>query len=366
MSFSILVAVSAHGLGHAMPTVAVLNALRQVEPDIRLTLMTRLPRTAFSERLVGAFDLIDHGAEFGMRMDGPLNVCTEESFAGYQALVRDWTTLVEREADVIGGAGPDLVLSNISFLAIAGAQAAGVPVAALCSFNWLDVFRAYCGALPGAEPILNQLRDAYARANLFLRVSPGTPMAELSNTQVIGPIGSLGSDCRAAINDRLGLSARDNLTIADLGGISGGQVGERLPIVEGVHWLLAGVAPEGRPDVTSVSVLALPFIDILASADAVVTKPGYGTFVEAACNATRVLYVQRGVWPEEPYLVPWLEEHGCAAAISRQTWQRGAFADDLSGLLARPLKTPALPSGNAEAATAIAGLWRSRPKEREI
>jgi hypothetical protein len=80
--------------------------------------------------------------------------------------------------------------------------------------------------------------------------------------------------------------------------------------------------------------------------------------VEAACNGTRVLYVERGVWPEEPYLIPWIEAHGCAAAISRAAWERGAFAADLDGLLIRPVGRPATPGGNAQAATAIVELLR--------
>ena len=71
-----------------MPTVAVLNALRQAEPDMRLRRMTRLLRAAFSQRLVGEFVLIDRGAEFGKLRDGPFNTCAEESFAGYQARLR--------------------------------------------------------------------------------------------------------------------------------------------------------------------------------------------------------------------------------------------------------------------------------------
>jgi hypothetical protein len=47
-------------------------------------------------------------------------------------------------------------------------------------------------------------------------------------------------------------------------------------------------------------------IDLLRSVDAVIAKPGYGTFAEAACNATPLLYVRRQEWPEQDCLIEWL------------------------------------------------------------
>ena len=40
------------------------------------------------------------------------------------------------------------------------------------------------------------------------------------------------------------------------------------------------------------------FADLLASSDALLCKPGYGSFVEAASCGVPVLYVARPDWPE--------------------------------------------------------------------
>ena len=64
--------------------------------------------------------------------------------------------------------------------------------------------------------------------------------------------------------------------------------------------------------------LGIEFGDMLASCDAVLTKPGYGTFVEAACAGVPVLYVARKDWPEEPYLVNWLKRNGSCAEVERE------------------------------------------------
>ena len=41
----------------------------------------------------------------------------------------------------------------------------------------------------------------------------------------------------------------------------------------------------------------MSFIDVLASSDAVVTKIGYATFVEAACNGGGIKSAPRADWP---------------------------------------------------------------------
>lgn len=57
--------------------------------------------------------------------------------------------------------------------------------------------------------------------------------------------------------------------------------------------------------------------DLLRSVDAIVTKPGYGTFAEAACNGTAVLYQRRDDgWPEQDCLIDWLQAHARCAEVT--------------------------------------------------
>jgi UDP-N-acetylglucosamine:LPS N-acetylglucosamine transferase len=91
----------------------------------------------------------------------------------------------------------------------------------------------------------------------------------------------------------------------------------------------------------------------MTAADAVLTKPGYGTFVEAACNGTPVIYVPRGDWPEETPLVTWLQQHLATIAVDRKQAIRGDFSDLLDRLWQQPRPNPPEPTGIAEAADLI-------------
>ena len=95
-----------------------------------------------------------------------------------------------------------------------------------------------------------------------------------------------------------------------------------------------------------------PFVIVKAEAscDCIVTKSGYGTFVEATACGTPVLYVERPDWPEEPCLVAWLRQHNVSMGISRSQLEQGDFANALRKLTAQTRATPIAPIGIEEAA----------------
>jgi UDP:flavonoid glycosyltransferase YjiC (YdhE family) len=200
------------------------------------------------------------------------------------------------------------------------------------------------------------MRSAYASALVFLAPEPSMPMPGLTNVRPIGPIGRRGSDGRAHLRDRLGLESDRRLVLLSLGGVPFSIDIGRWPRLEGVHVLAAMTLEGTHPDVTDAGTLQISHIDLLASCDAVVTKPGYGTVTEAAVNGTPMLYVTRDGWPEEPYLVEWLRRVGRCESMPRAALIDGAFAQPLGALLRSPRPAPTDPRGVIEAVRALLDL----------
>ena len=100
----------------------------------------------------------------------------------------------------------------------------------------------------------------------------------------------------------------------------------------------------------AIESLALGFSDLLSSCDAILTKPGYGAFVEAACGGVPVLYVEREAWPEQQVLVDWLSQVGLCQRLEAKQLQTGRFAEELQYLLEQPRPQAVIPSGNEEVA----------------
>ena len=351
----LVAAISPHGFGHAAQTAPVLNALRARAPDLRLTLRTTAPRDLLAARVRGPWNYEPVASDFGMVMASALDIRADESAVAYARLHDRWEEEVDREAAALAALDPDLVLCNVPYLPLAAAARLGIPAVALCSLNWADIYMHYCGGRPEAAAVHAQMLDAYRAARWFLQPEPGMPMTDLPNRRPIGPIAAVGADRRDELHRQFGLGPRERAVLIAPGGIALPFPVDAWPRLAGVRWIVPGAWKIARPDAIAREAIPMPFVDLLRSSDAVIGKPGYGTFVEAGCNGTPVLYVRRHDWPEEPYLVDWLERRGRALQIDRSRLDRGDVTDALDALLALPAPPPVMPTGADEAASLILG-----------
>ena len=354
MTAHLAVAISAHGFGHGAQTTAVLTALRARLPQVRLTLLTGLPRSFLQERIPGEFRLVEWRGDFGMQMDSALDVDRTRSAADYAAFHADWDTHVADTARLLATVDADLLLANIPYLPLAAAARIGLPSVALCSLNWAGIYRSYFATRSEAPAILAAMASAYNGAEAFLCPAPSMPMPELHNVRPIGPLARLGRRRRAELHGRLGLSDAQRLVLITPGGIPLRLPLERWTRRADIHWIVPADWNVQRGDVHAFEALGWSFTDVLTSADAVLGKLGYGLVAECACNGVPLLYVPRPDWPEEPFLAAWLCAHGRCAPVARAALTEGDLDAPLAALWAQPVPSPPLPSGADQAAMWLA------------
>jgi hypothetical protein len=140
----------------------------------------------------------------------------------------------------------------------------------------------------------------------------------------------------------LDLAPERRWVLVALGGFDFPLPIENWPTRADILWL--------RPEELAAEV---SFNDLLANVDAVVTKPGYGTFVEAAVHGVPILYLRRPDWPEEPCLVDWLRLHGRAGEITREQALRGDLLPTLEALWALPAPPRPTPTGVVQVTEAL-------------
>jgi hypothetical protein len=334
----------------------VVNRLAARLPALRLTVQTTLTDEVIRRFVSVPFAKIDLAPDFGMLMRNALDVRVDASLAAYRELHAHWDERVEAQAQLLEQAKPDLVLANIPYLVLAAAARLEIPAVALCSLNWAEVFKGICRGRPDVESIYQDMVRAYASARVFLRPTPSMPMPGLRNAKDIGPIARLSPHRRSELNKSLGLASSTRLIALCMGGMSTPLPLHNWPEFPNIFWLLAPDQTVERPDMQAWTALNLGFIDILASCDALVTKPGYGSVAEVVCNGVPTLYVARGNWPEEPHLVRWLEHQGRAVKISRAELQTGQLLEPLQRLWRMPPKPPVAPTGIEDAAAVLLDL----------
>ena len=351
----LFVDISSHGFGHLAITAPVLNALADMAPALRLTIRSGLPAGILHERIRPSFELIAAASDFGYVMLDATRINRALSATAYRATHANWERRVLAEADFLARLAPDLVLSNVSYLPLAGAAEAGIASTCLCSLNWADLFQHYFGQERWATTIHAEMLAAYRSARAFLRVTPGMPMAALDNIHPVGPVAALGQ------RHDLGLNG-DKAVLVAMGGIAHRLPVENWPRLPGIRWLVSADWQCRHPAALAWESFGLGFTDLLCSVDAIVSKPGYGTFSEAACNGTPVLYQRRLDWPEQDCLIEWLAQHVKSSETGAADLATGNIGEQLQNLWGKTAPTRPVANGIAEASTKIRSLMmQTRP-----
>lgn len=342
----LVVSISGHGFGHVAQTAPILNLLHERMPQLRLTVRSAVPSAFLRSRIKAPFDLLPSEGDIGMVMSSALDVRVEESRTAYRTFHSGWDARVAEEARLLRELGADMAFSNVGYLSLAGAQLEGIANAALCSLNWSDIYRHYCGA----DAIAAQMHASYTNADAFFRATPGMAMGDLRNLIPVAPIAVAGNSRRDELDRLLHLSKEEKLVLVSMGGIASRLPVECWPRIDGVRWLVQDSWRVTHPDAIVLESLPFNFEDLLASCDALLCKPGYGSFAEAACSGTPVLFVTREGWPEAPALVAWLRQHGVCREVSRDQIERGDIAKELLSLWDTPEVAPPLSDGAEQVA----------------
>ncbi len=352
----LVVSISGHGFGHIAQTAPVLNQLHQYCPNLRITVRSSALETQLRSRILAPFTHMKSTGDIGMMMLSALAVDVNKSRAAYRDFHADWDMCVNDEAQLLKKLGADMVLSNVGYLPLAGAQRAGINNIALCSLNWADIYRHYCGNSGAAEDnlIINQIYTSYAQASVFFRATPGMPMQDMPNLIRVDPIADIGQNRRSALNHILKLEGHEKLILVSMGGISNYLPIENWPRISGIRYLISENCQTTHPDAIKFESIPMSFSDLLASSDALLCKPGYGSFVEATASSVPVLYVQRPDWPEAPALIAWLKSKSISCEISSLMLEQGIFTQIMKQINETPIPQPVIPTGARQVARWIA------------
>jgi hypothetical protein len=347
----LFVDISAHGYGHLAQTAPVLNRLIELRPNVQLTLRSGLPLAKLKQRIRAPFEHIASASDFGYVMLDALTIDPVATATRYRAAHADFATRVAADAALLRDRQADAVFANVSYFPLAAAAQAGIPAVAMCSLNWADLYAHYFGA----DAIHAEMLAAY-RAATFLRTTPGMPMSALDDVADIDPIAVRGTARHAELRTKLGAAGTARIIVIALGGIPSRLPVEHWPTQFDTHWLVPEAWQVRRADMHAFEPLGFPFADLLRSVDAVVTKPGYGTFTEAACNGAAVIYQRRDDWPEQDCLIDWLQRHACCAEASAADLIAGNLGQALDSCLQGAVPSAPTFDGADRAAHHLAAL----------
>jgi len=325
---TVAIVCSAHGFGHVARQLALAEALRArgVEP----ALFTAAPAAVVRGYLPGA-DLRPWTVDVGIAQADSLREDIPETRRRLETVCSD--AAIDRLAARL--AGFDRVVVDCAPAALAACRRAGVAALAVGNFDWAWIYRRYPRLADWAETFA-----AWQAPHPAIALSPGPGMQGFARVE---PGGLLGRRRPA----RRVVGPGERAVLVSFGGLGLADVHAWLPRLPGVVYVLSPpmVAPD-RPDCLYID--GVPYPALVAGADAVFTKPGYGIFAEAALAGTPIVWVDRGAFPEAPSLEAAMRARG------DQKVGAGGLAAALESLWTR--RRPAPVDGAVEAlATYVCG-----------
>src|SRR3954465_10795009 len=345
---SIVFYISGHGFGHASRAIELIREIVTARPTLRVVVRTSVPQRLFAPGARADVEVQAVETDTGVVQFDSLSLDEEQTVRNASRFFADFDQRVAVESELIRGLRASLVVGDIPPLACAAASRAGVPCIAIGNFTWDWIYAAYPAFELSAPEVIPAIRRAYAATTRALRLplhGGFEPMAAV--TRDIPLIARQSSRDPADTRRQLGVDGARPLVLTSFG-----AYGADLPI--------DAVRRDGR-----LTVLDIPreppggllYQDLVAAADVVVSKPGYGIVSECAANDTALLYTSRGRFIEYDVFVREMPAILRCGYIAPEELRAGRWADPIDALLRQPAPPHRPPvDGAAIAAREVIGM----------
>jgi hypothetical protein len=311
----ILYYITSHGYGHAVRSVAVCNALREVfferNVDVntdgargfRLTVSSDVPDVFFKEELTFPHCYRGGGFDIGCLQRDGVTVLAAETLRAYSDISVDNKSRLDGEARWCRDNKVDCIVGDITPFAFDVADRVGIPSVAVGNFTWYDIYLPYVERFPEYGAMLAEIARQYLKASVALALYPASIMSVFDKKKSMPILGRRGVDRREEICRYFGFSAAKRLGVIYVGNFGlAGIDWKRLENFDG--WEFVGVYPlsGGPKNYHLVSKNQFMYQDLSASADAIIAKMGYGVFSESLLNGLPLIYLPRDDFAEFPVL----------------------------------------------------------------
>ena len=196
--------------------------------------------------------------------------------------------------------------------------------------------------------------EAYARAELLLRLPFAGDLSVFRRIEDVPLVARKPTVPKAEARARLKLDARPTVLLSFGGlGLPGLQPAG-FGALTGYQVLLGGQTLDGsapanlrRLDAPTLLAAGLDYPDVVGAVDVVVTKPGYGIVSDCIGAGTRLVYTDRGDFPEYPVMVAEMPRYLPAVFASNQEVREGRLGPALEAVAAIPFPDPPATDGAA-------------------
>jgi hypothetical protein len=337
--------VTPHGFGHAARSCAVMQALREIDPNFEFDIYTTVPEWFMAFTLGSHFAYHAVQVDVGLIQNDPFSEDLPATVSRLSQFLPFDDTTLDHLGNELCSTWDELVVCDISPLGIAAARHAGIPSILVENFTWDWIYQGYLAQEPGLAPFIETIAGINSQTTCHLQIAPVcnpiprvTPLP-LASRKPRKP--------RELTRQELGIDPEKPAVLLSFGGIP-----MTLREFDGLeqHSEIAFILPTDVPAMRRIgSCILLPFHsqfyhpDLVAASDAVVGKVGYSTLAETYHAGVPFGYLGRAGFRESPVMEAFAREHMPGFEIGLEEIKSGAWIERLPDLVAIP---PAGPQEN--------------------
>ena len=324
-------------------------------------MVTDLPVSFLKNRISAAGTAYRAGAfDVGMVQLDSIRVDVSATLDKLDALYTRKDELIARECSFLKEQRIGAVVSDIPAIPIEAAKAAGIPAIAAGNLCWDWIYSIFVGQDPRWEKYVQEFRTSYGKADTLLRYPFHGDMSAFPNPVDIPVLASPGRSRRDEILAMTGCSPSKKWVLLSFTTLDWDEQALRAVeqcsaceffTIKPLEWRRRNIYPIDRE--------IMPFTDVLASVDAVITKPGFGVISECIVNRKPMIYADRSDFVEYEVLVRAIERYLKHLHIPSERLYAGELKDYVDRVWSRPEPAESLPAGGDVVAAGQIMKWLS-------
>jgi hypothetical protein len=301
---SIAYYITSHGYGHGVRSGSIIRAINELYPNLTVHIVSELPAPFLSNQIGSSRNRIRAKSfDVGMVQLDSIRVDVDATLRTAEQLLGKRDELVDTEANFFRKAGINLIVADIPGLPLEAAALAGIPRVAVGNFGWDWIYSDFLGRSPRWRAIAEMFREQYAKANLLLRLPFCEEMSAFPQIEDIPLVANPGRSRREEISALTGCDPEKRWILLSFTTLNWGR--EALECVENIReYEFLTVLPLRweTGHIRALSREQIAFSDVIASADAVISKPGFGILSDCLVNNKPLIYADRVDFLEYPVL----------------------------------------------------------------
>ncbi len=347
--------ITAHGYGHGVRSCDIIRALNRLCPEAEVVIVSDLPEAFLRSRLASPMNRFRAGSfDVGMVQLDSIRVDVTATLERITALYQRRDELFRQEQDFLRREEVDLVVSDIPAIPIEAAKSLSLPVLAEANLSWDWIYEPFAETDARWRPIIEHFQRAYAQVDLLLKPPFSGPMSAFQKALDIPLMAEPGQARRAELVAHTGCRPDKKWVLLSFTTLDWDE--ETLRCVEQLtdyEFFTVRPLAWNRSNIHAVDRDVIPFSDVLASADMVITKPGFGILSECVVNRKPILYADRADFIEYPVLVTAIEQYCRHVHIPSERLYGGDLLEALKAIEHCPEPSATLPRGGAHVAAQV-------------